>query len=366
MHGRLAGVQRSANFALPVQRSLAGNKLLKYNAKRLAVAHKYISVIVVAYNRRKYILQAVRSALQQTLPKDLYEVIVVKNFRDEIIDRKLEEWKVANIHSEQSSQGGKIYEGIRAAEGEVISILDDDDEFLPNRLSVLYRAFSQGACYFHNGKIIIDEMGKEIGRDSYISFTIHDYNDFQKYLRIFQKKAFFHNTSSAAIRKSIINIAILKKIKLSADSFLFLSAIEQSYLVKGGCHIIFDGAALTKYRVHAPGSFEGEIARLAKAIQMYVDDESLMLKHAEGALRQLIIYMLIRDKLSLRAIPRMLLQSDPPYLSPRELSHWLGFMPVWYRSINLWGVTIAQVLPDTLKLKALQLKYKREKSSTLK
>ncbi|PSO05438.1 hypothetical protein B9Q04_18950 [Candidatus Marsarchaeota G2 archaeon BE_D] len=94
------------------------------------MAHKYISVIVTAYNRSKYVLQAVRSALQQTLPKDLYEVIVVKNFRDETIDRRLEEWGVANIYSDNTSQGGKIYEGILAAEGEVISILDDDDEFL--------------------------------------------------------------------------------------------------------------------------------------------------------------------------------------------------------------------------------------------
>jgi len=90
-----------------------------------------------------------------------------------------------------------------------------------------------------------------------------------------------------------------------------------------------------------------------------------MLEHAKGPLRQLIMYMLIRDKLSLRAIPRKFLQGDPPYLAPRELLRWLGFMPVWYSNINLWGVTAAQVLPEALKLEALQLKYKREASSAL-
>ena len=329
------------------------------------MAHKYISVIVTAYNRSKYVLQAVRSALQQTLPKDLYEVIVVKNFRDETIDRRLEEWGVANIYSDDTSQGGTIYEGILAAEGEVISILDDDDEFLFTRLSALYRAFSQGACYFHNGKIIVDEVGKEIGRDSYVSFALRDYNDFQKHLRAFQKKAFFHNSSSAAIRKSAINTGILKEIKLSVDLFLFFSAIEQDYFTQGRCPIIFDGATLTRYRVHPYGSFEENITRLVKAIRRYVDDESLMLEHAKGAVRQLIMYMLIRDKLSLRAVPRKFLQGDPPYLAPRELLRWLGFAPVWYRNINLWGVTAAQVLPEALKLEALQLKYKREASSAL-
>ena len=328
------------------------------------MAHKYISVIVPAYDRKNYVLQAVRSALQQTLPKDLYEVIVIKNFRDETIDHRLEEWGVTSIYSDDTSQGRTIYEGILAAEGEVISILDDD-EFLPSKLSALYRVFSQGACYFHNGKVIVDEMGKEIGRDSYVSFAIRDYNDFRKHLRAFQKKAFFHNSSSAAIRKSAINTSMLKEIKLSADLFLFFSAIEQDCFAQGRCPIIFDGATLTRYRVHPSGSFEENAARLAKAIRRFADDESLMLEHAKGAVRQLIMYMLIRDKLSLRAVPRKFLQGDPPHLAPRELLHWLGFTPVWYRNINLWGVTAAQVLPEALKLEALQLKYKREASSAV-
>ena len=68
----------------------------------------YISVIITAYNRKKYLLGAVRSALNQTLPKDLYEVIVVKNFRDEIIDRQLGKWGVADLYSDDVSVGGKL------------------------------------------------------------------------------------------------------------------------------------------------------------------------------------------------------------------------------------------------------------------
>jgi len=56
------------------------------------VGKPYISVIITAYDRKKYLLGAVQSALNQTLPKDLYEVIVIKNFRDETIDRQLEKW----------------------------------------------------------------------------------------------------------------------------------------------------------------------------------------------------------------------------------------------------------------------------------
>jgi glycosyltransferase involved in cell wall biosynthesis len=36
-----------------------------------------ISVITVAYNRREFIIEAVKNVTNQTLPKDEYELIVV-------------------------------------------------------------------------------------------------------------------------------------------------------------------------------------------------------------------------------------------------------------------------------------------------
>ncbi|MFP3287412.1 MAG: glycosyltransferase [Acidilobus sp.] len=46
----------------------------------------YISVIVTAYNRRRYLPFALRSLEAQTLPRDKFEVIVVKNFDDKESD----------------------------------------------------------------------------------------------------------------------------------------------------------------------------------------------------------------------------------------------------------------------------------------
>ena len=39
----------------------------------------FISVIVTAYNRKQFILEALNSIVNQTLSKDKYEVIVTKN-----------------------------------------------------------------------------------------------------------------------------------------------------------------------------------------------------------------------------------------------------------------------------------------------
>ncbi len=45
-----------------------------------------ITVIIVAYKRKEYIIEAIKSALNQTLNKEYYEIIVIKNFIDKNID----------------------------------------------------------------------------------------------------------------------------------------------------------------------------------------------------------------------------------------------------------------------------------------
>ncbi|MEM3858607.1 MAG: glycosyltransferase [Candidatus Micrarchaeaceae archaeon] len=57
----------------------------------------YISVIITAYDRRDFIRDAIQSALNQALEKSLYELIVIKNFYDENIDKFIEKSNIKNI-----------------------------------------------------------------------------------------------------------------------------------------------------------------------------------------------------------------------------------------------------------------------------
>ncbi|MGC8544043.1 MAG: glycosyltransferase, partial [Vulcanisaeta sp.] len=50
----------------------------------------FISVVITAYNRREFLKYAVKSVINQTLDKSLYEIIVVKNFRDPEVDHVVE------------------------------------------------------------------------------------------------------------------------------------------------------------------------------------------------------------------------------------------------------------------------------------
>ena len=49
-----------------------------------------ITVIITAYDRKKFILNAVKSVLNQKMPERNYELIVVKNYNDKTIDSFLD------------------------------------------------------------------------------------------------------------------------------------------------------------------------------------------------------------------------------------------------------------------------------------
>jgi len=121
-----------------------------------------ISIIVTAYNRRKYIRQAIQSVINSTLPRDSYELIVIKNFRDEFVDNIVEKLGGKSVLVDIASIGAKISIGIRTARGDVVTFLEDDDMYHPVRLEVIADVFMKDPTiiYYHNNVIVIDELNR--------------------------------------------------------------------------------------------------------------------------------------------------------------------------------------------------------------
>ena len=109
---------------------LFNNQYTKFMLDRPEIIN--ISVIIVAYNRKMYVKQAVESVLNQTYDKNKYEIIVVKNFHDEDIDKFLIANKVNNIFSLNDEYGKQLSIGISNSNGDIICFLDDDDLFDEN------------------------------------------------------------------------------------------------------------------------------------------------------------------------------------------------------------------------------------------
>jgi len=236
----------------------------------------YISVIVTAYNRRRYLPFALRSLEAQTLLRDKFEVIVVKNFYDKESDSIISRngWK--DLYDDSTYQGRMVLTGLEEAKGEIITFLDDDDMYTDNRLEEVYKAFTSydRLAYFHNSQTIIDDNGnvlerpplsKNIVRGS----TVIVYVD---KLRTFAKKYSMSivdiilkvrvradvNSSSAAVKRDALEASayLLKELPIDIDNFVFVSSL------KAGGLMYFTDERLTFYRVHGENwSYYAHIAK---------------------------------------------------------------------------------------------------------
>ena len=184
-----------------------------------------ISVIITAYNRKEFLLNAINSAVNQTLDKKYYEIIVVKNFTENTIDRFIDEHHIKNIQMD-GAVGEFLYAGVSASSGEIISFLDDDDLFSNDKLEVVYNKFKANInlCYYHNSHISVNEKYQKL--DSKLG------------------KSITFNLSSISLRKSILKLNNLEKISSNTDHFMYLSALES------GKNIISGKDNLTYYMFH--------------------------------------------------------------------------------------------------------------------
>ena len=237
----------------------------------------FISVIITAHNRREFLLEAVNSALNQTLPKDEYEIIVVKNFEDERIDKFLEERNVKNIVTDEEPFGAYLARGVEESRGEVISLLDDDDLWLPQKLDKVKQVFQdENVTYYHNnyinfyGSLSIDSLKDKIKSNRFrklLKLTIRDMN---------KSLSPPWNNSSIAVRKKIFSKNVLDKIKnvyLNADGLLFYLA----YCNNG--YFVFDDEILTLRRVHTSNAsvpklidYESWLAHVSNWSRIYKHD----------------------------------------------------------------------------------------------
>lgn len=112
---------------------------------------KKVSVIVPTYKRNQYITRALDSILVQDYPD--IEIIVVDDNGEGSEDQRATEATLRKYISKdeirylknKENVGGSIARnnGIQAATGEYITFLDDDDEYLPGKISAQVKAMEE-------------------------------------------------------------------------------------------------------------------------------------------------------------------------------------------------------------------------------
>jgi len=301
-----------------------------------------ISVIVTAYNRKKYLPFALRSLQEQTLSKDMFEVIVVKNFEDpesdSIISRNL--WK--DIYSDSPLYGRFFLDGFKKARGDVITFLDDDDIYAQNRLEELYKAFTRhkNLVYFHNSWEFISKKGRRlenstlqpprnlIGNGDVIIDVDRLHGLAREYKISVADLILWHvrlaadvNHSSLAVKKYVLehNYDLLMMLSCCLDTFIFAASI------RAGGLMYFTDNKLTFRRIHDE-NWTPAFA-IGKEREIYIKKFRSLLQYV--ATIRLIVSQLLEEELNFYAcwelyhrsglwlIPQTESRELPPELKPK-------------------------------------------------
>lgn len=213
----------------------------------------FISVVITAFNRREYLLNALESVLIQTLPREKYEIIVIKNFYDSSIDEVLQKKCVLNIYEPDPDFIKIIKTATEYSSSNLISFLDDDDEFFENKLERIFTFFNtdKSIIYLHNGHLAIGSKGENLNFSvtpiTYDNITLESRSSFSEIAR-FQKIGGFFNSSSISIDKKffskILNDNPELKLYANLDAFMFIAALNTEL------KLVHINEKLTKYRIH--------------------------------------------------------------------------------------------------------------------
>jgi glycosyltransferase involved in cell wall biosynthesis len=216
-----------------------------------------ISVIMTCFNRRNYLKTAVDSVLAQDYPRELYEIIVVKNFRDDLLDKYLAKNNVTNYLVDDHITGYNLAAGIRESKGAIICFLEDDDMWERRKLRSVFEKFEKddNLGYYHNNISILNSEGKLVSNDSYLGERIRKINELRSvYIdnsrkdnyRAYVSKLYpWHNVSSISVRRQLIQPFLdqLERV-MAADWFFFIASLASKW------SLLIDSDTLTYYRVH--------------------------------------------------------------------------------------------------------------------
>ncbi|WP_444945091.1 glycosyltransferase [Microbulbifer sp. ZKSA006] len=122
-----------------------------------------VSVYVVSCNRARKLFRCLSSILNQSHPS--FEVIVVDNGSSDDSLRVLESFSRKNVNLRYyalSKNMGACFArnlAIKLAWGEYVTGVDDDDEWLPGRLSGLHSAYSEKLAFVYSDDVFVFSDG---------------------------------------------------------------------------------------------------------------------------------------------------------------------------------------------------------------
>jgi glycosyltransferase involved in cell wall biosynthesis len=196
-----------------------------------------ITVIVTAYNREEFLNRALESLISQDAPPEEFEVIVVKNFDNQEVDRTIGRMGGRSIYDNSAHPYAFSEEAVKSAKGDVICFLDDDDLFLPRKISSVIDAFTRNpeVDYYHNSMDYINVNGDAMKPPYSFSFsvlkkhsreTVLSHEEAGKRIHELIANKWDYNKSCISVRRKLLidHLELARETVSAYDSFIFYLA----------------------------------------------------------------------------------------------------------------------------------------------
>jgi len=296
----------------------------------------FLSVIVTAYKRREYLERALGSLFRQTLPKDRYEIILIKDFTDTNIDELCRLNNVKSILMD-GTMGEYIQRGITESTGDVITFLEDDDEFTDNKLETILAIYeNEKFDFMKNGFTEIDAYDKvrseSVQRATLLTrplndlFILNEKEIGPKTLHFLMSRGQDFNLSCMSISRDVgYQIKdIITSISTCPDGVIFFLSLDV------GHRFVFTPWKLTYYRVHESRS--RSYATMKVALEKLENDgleQSKSLLEIESYIGKTSLIPLIDEVISIKNI-------RVATLNPKKKEYGLEIFTWWNQAGNIW------------------------------
>ena len=213
-----------------------------------------VSVVVTTYNQAPYIHQALQSVFDQTYPN--FEVIVVDDGSTDDTPTKLGPFmdRIVYVRHENRGIAASRNAGIQKAKGEFIALLDGDDLWEREKLSVQVAAAQQ---YPHSGLTVVD--GIEFDETGILRQSVIAVPHAKNFLsssedvyvsgpcyRLLVEGNFIFTTSQV-----MIPVRVLESVGLSDTKFRLASDYDLYLRIAAKYHVTFVKLPLVRHRHHS-------------------------------------------------------------------------------------------------------------------
>ncbi len=212
------------------------------------MAQPLITALIDTHNHERFIARAIESVLDQKVPQDGLEILVVDDGSTDRTPEIVEKFapRVRLLRKANGGQGSAFNAGVPEARGEYVALLDGDDWWDSAKLGAILEAFAQRPEIgtVGHGFVLTDEEGQAIERTAPESAELLDFTSSANIARFWPLRCFF-GTSRVVYRRDVLQriLPVPESIIIEADEYLWTIALA----LRPG--LVLD-QALTFYRMH--------------------------------------------------------------------------------------------------------------------